>query len=272
VNVDALAAEVDAALDPLRDEPEALYRRREAFYARCGGARRGPGYGRSELAFMRWEIDRGLLNPVAHPTRPGSPYWRGTNLAIARDSELAALARERRVALRDERLARWGEYLAGPSPRRWYRAHTTSLVRAMAAHADDGARESPEERRFINAALFRVLDAEVFVMGGGLGLLGRVLADPRLPAVRVVTSARSLYPRSYPLPRGEAPGRGAWRGVEWFVRRFVEDRSAVDELVRLYLAPLAAEATPAETLGVMFAAGVAVYPCVSSESPRPRMG
>ncbi|MDB4931329.1 MAG: hypothetical protein JWM10_3813 [Myxococcaceae bacterium] len=270
--VDTLAARVDAGLDPLRDDPEGRFRRREEFYARWGGAgpSRGPGYGASELAFMRWEIDRGLLNATSHPTRPGSPYWRATNAAIARDSELAALAREHGVALPGARWARWTEYLARPSPRRWYRAHTTSLVRAMAAHADDGARESPEERRFINAALYRVLDAEVFVMGGGLGLLGRVLADPRLPAVRVATSAAWLYPRVYPLPAGANPGGGTWRRVERFARRFIEDRAAVDELVRLYLAPLAEHTAGVEALRVMFSDGAALYPCVNSENLRSR--
>lgn len=269
--VEALAARVDAALDPLRDDPEGRLRRRESFYARWGGARRGPGYGASELAFMRWEIDRGLLNAPSHPTRPGSPYWRATNAGIARDSEIAALARELGAALPGERWAPWTEYLARPSPRRWYRAHTTSLVRAMAEHADDGARESPEERRFINAALYRVLDAEVLVMGGALGLVGRVLADPRLPGVRLATSAAWLYPRVYPLPAGARPGRGAWRRVEWFARRFVEDRAAIDELVRLYLAPLAAETAETEALRVMFSRGVALYPCASSESLHARM-
>lgn len=47
-------------------------------------------YRRAEIAFMRWQLRRGVL---ASPdsARPGSPWWRAVNLALLRDATEAAL-------------------------------------------------------------------------------------------------------------------------------------------------------------------------------------
>lgn len=263
--------EVTEAMARVADHPEARYARRVAFYRRwgAGNALVPAGYGRSELSFMRWAIDRGLLHPLDHPTRPGSPYWRATNGAIAADSELAAALFAHGAVADEQPLAAWCTFFARPSAERWYRAHTGSLVRAMARHADAGAVESPEEQRFINQALYRLLDAEVMVRGGVGGVLGRVLADPRLPAVRVVVRRPWLYPRGYPLPRavdggGVAAAVGAF---EWLLRAGIENRAIVEEVVRGYLAQLSTEAT-GSALVRGFQRGMPVYKPLA----RPRTG
>ena len=60
-------------VESVRDDPEGRYQLRVAFYKKYGFAKdSGAGYGTSELAFLRWEIERGVLNPVA-AAQPGSP-------------------------------------------------------------------------------------------------------------------------------------------------------------------------------------------------------
>src|SRR5260370_871233 len=76
------------------DDPEARYGLRVRFYEKYGEAiDDGAGYGNSELAFMRWEIDRGVLEPLDAP-RPGSRWWRNVNASLLFDAELAALIYE----------------------------------------------------------------------------------------------------------------------------------------------------------------------------------
>ncbi len=263
---DALRArcerEVEAAMARVADDPEARYARRVAFYRRwgAGNALVPTGFGRSELAFMRWAIDRGLLHPLGHPTRPGSPYWRATNGAILADSELAAALFTRGVVAREEPLAAWCAYFERPSAEAWYRAHTGSLVRAMARHSDAGAVESAWEQRFINIALLRLLDAEVMVRGGVWGDLGRLLADPRLPGVRVVVARPWLYPREYPLTRPVTEGGVAWavRALEQALRSGIENPAVAEEVVRGYLAHLTSE-TAGSALRRAFIRGEPVY-------------
>jgi hypothetical protein len=42
-------------------------------------------YRRAALAFMGWQLRRGLLNPPDHD-RPGSPWWRAVNERLLRDT------------------------------------------------------------------------------------------------------------------------------------------------------------------------------------------
>ncbi len=194
-----------ARVKMVREAPEGRLRLREAFYAQHGPGP-GAGQGRSELDFIRWQIDRGLLAPLAEG---GSPYWRATQEIVSRDAELASLAHRHGAVPLSPGGRAWLRWIERPSAESWYRAHNLSLVHGMRASVD-AAREEPElERIFINRALHRVLRAEVLARGGarfGLGWLARRLADPRGPTVRWVTSARWLYPRRYPL-RGSLPRR-----------------------------------------------------------------
>src|SRR5918996_6318432 len=85
-----IAALARRAVAAVRDDPEGRYRLVESFY----DAHPVPGpdwYGRSELDFMRWEIERGLLNSPQDRSRPGSPWWRAVNEAIIRDALEAGL-------------------------------------------------------------------------------------------------------------------------------------------------------------------------------------
>jgi hypothetical protein len=260
----------------VQDEPEARYRLRQAFYRKYGfgASRASAGYGASELAFMRWEIERGLFEPLDHPERPGSPYWRAANAALCYYSELAALVHE--TGISQARVGRevcaWLDYFARPSPGTWYRAHTCSLIRGSIDHRAEARQEPVAEQRFINEALYRLIHAEAMVRGAVLGKLGRVAADPRLPAVHVVVQMESLYPRHYPLQPGETAGIAtAWphlpgtlnRSAERILIRALYRRSIVSALIQLYLYPLVSGALDRAELERRVWGGEPIYPEVT---------
>src|SRR6188472_4270602 len=70
----------------VRDDPEGRMELLRSSYAPLPGAaplhRRYP---RAALAFMGWQLRRGLLNPLEHD-RPGSPWWRALNERLLRDT------------------------------------------------------------------------------------------------------------------------------------------------------------------------------------------
>ena len=47
-------------------------------------------YRRAAVAFMRWQLRRGVLEPLAS-SRPGSPWWRALNEGLIRDSHALVL-------------------------------------------------------------------------------------------------------------------------------------------------------------------------------------
>src|SRR5215472_6591388 len=89
-----LASQAFRIVDAAKNDPEARYDLRKRFYDKYGFAIDGSaGYGNSELAFMRWEVERGVLEPLDAP-KPGSPWWREINSSLLFDAELATLIYE----------------------------------------------------------------------------------------------------------------------------------------------------------------------------------
>lgn len=271
-DLDAMARDRIARAE---DDPEARYRLRQAFYRDYGfgASLASAGYGASELAFMRWEIERGLLNPLDHPDRPGSPYWRAANATLCYHAELAALVHEAgmdHVQVSREVRA-WLDYFARPSSRTWYRAHTCSLIRGTIDHRAEARLEPVEEQLFINEALYRLIYAEAMVRGAVLGNLGRLAADPRLPAVHLIVQMGSLYPRHYPLQPGEMAGISTYwphfagtlnRSAERILIRALYRRSVVSTLIQIYLYPLVAGVLNRRELEQRVREGVPIYPDV----------
>src|SRR5262245_34355554 len=105
------------------DDPEGRYLLRVRFYEKYGFSELtdlgGAGYGNSELAFLRWEIDRGVLQPLPS----GSKWWRAVNSMLCFDAELASLIHEdgRRVKA-PPGAQRWLDYIDKPGERTWYQA------------------------------------------------------------------------------------------------------------------------------------------------------
>jgi hypothetical protein len=204
-SLDALAAIARRDVDALSNDPEARYAMRAAFYRRWGKSGDGDvGIGRSELDFMRWEITRGVLDASS-----GSAWWRRVNARLIYDARLAELIVDRAPSLDPGTPAarRWLEFMrstdAASWARLWYRAHDASIVSGYLDAIDEARAEPSSERFFVNVVLYRLLYAEALVEGVALGLLGRVLADPRMPSVEALLDLPGYYPAHYPMTNDE---------------------------------------------------------------------
>jgi hypothetical protein len=239
------------------DDPEARYELRVRFYEKYGFMPEGAGYGNSELAFMRWEIGRGVLAPAPK----GSRWWRDVNASLLFDAELAALIHETSDC-RDAPLGtrRWLNYLARPSSANWYLAHNGSIVDGYLAQAIAARDESSAEQTFMNIVLYRVLYAEAMVKGSTfLGVLGRILADPMLPAVDVITHLADFYPRDYPLTQEDALAiEGRAPGFFDDTVRLFDDLIILRHVTALY--DHAATMLEVPTLRELLREGRAIYP------------
>ena len=200
----ALAA-AEARVAAVRDDPAA----RVALIARLfegptGRAPRHVPFRRAALSFMRWQTQRGVLDPLdASP--PGSVWWRAMNERLLRDGcEAVELLGGSAGEPSSQAVRLWLEFSADPTGRNWYRAHNASIVGGYLEHRELADAESAPERFFMNVALVRVLYAHALVGAphlalGPLAPLGRVLGDPRLGMAGVFLSLRRVLPNRYPL-------------------------------------------------------------------------
>lgn len=171
-------------------------------------------YRRAALAFMRWELRRGVLNP-ADAAAPGSPWWRAVNDRLLRDS---AEARAHVLGLggpiSSSSVTDSVTFIRQPSVRTWYRAHNAIVVRAYLDNRELAEGESRVERFFINLVLVRVLFAHALVAAprlalGWLAPLGPRLGDPRLAVTGIFLQLSRVLPDRYPLRED----------LEWYVGR-----------------------------------------------------
>ena len=159
---------------------------------------------RAALAFMGWQLRRGLLNPLDHE-RPGSPWWRAVNERLLRDT---CEARSRLLGhpgpASSPSVDPSIRFARQPSPRTWYLAHNVTIVRAYLDHRELAEQENRVERFFINLILVRVLYAHALVAAPRLALawlapVGRWLGDPRLDLTGMFLSVSRVLPHRYPL-------------------------------------------------------------------------
>ena len=202
-----LEALAHAQVDAVSNDPEGRRQLRVSFYEKFGfgipGTCFANGYGDSELAFLDWEIRRGVLNPVTSAAGSGSPWWRFVNGSFLYTSQLARLVWEAQLQNPpvDDEVQFWLDYIARPSPESWYCAHNASII---AGYLDPEARalarlEIPAEQLFMNEVLYRLLYAEGLAIGWAMGEIGEIAADPRLFAVWLITQMTAVYPANYPL-------------------------------------------------------------------------
>jgi hypothetical protein len=194
----------EAQVAAVHDDPAArLALMARLFKGPTGRAPRHLPFRRAALSFMRWQAQRGVLNPLdASP--PGSVWWRAMNARLLRDG-CEAVGRLGRWAGEpsSQAVRLWLEFSARPTGRNWYRAHNASIVGGYLEHRDLAEAESAAERFFMNVALARVLYAHALVEAprlalGRLAPLGR-LGDPRLGMAGVFLSLRRVLPNRYPL-------------------------------------------------------------------------
>jgi len=161
-------------------------------------------YRQAASAFMRWQLRRGLLNPI-DAARPGSPWWRAINERLLYDgSEARALAFGHAGPPSSPAVAAWLEFIRRPNATRWYRAHNMSVVGGYLENEHLATREGRIERFFINLVLVRVLYTHAMVAAprlalGWLAPAGRLLGDPRLGMTAVFLSLSRVLPDRYPL-------------------------------------------------------------------------
>jgi hypothetical protein len=203
---DALAW-AEAQVAAARDSPEARFALVDrTYHGPTGRAPRHLPFRRAALSFMRWQAQRGLLNPL-QASPPGSVWWRAVNEHLLRDGcEAVALVGGRSGEPSSQTVRLWLEFVANPTGSNWYRAHNASVVAAYLEHQTLAEAESAPERFFMNVALVRVLFAHTLVAAPRLALgrfapLSRVLGDPRLGMASVFLSLRRVLPNRYPLAR-----------------------------------------------------------------------
>lgn len=191
----------------VRDDPAArLALLASSYRGPAGRAARHLPFRRAAMSFMRWQADRGVLDPLdASP--PGSAWWRAVNERLLRDG-CEAMARSGGLGGEPSSptIARWMSFIASPTAGSWYRAHNASIVAAYLEHGDLARRESMPERFFLNVVLVRVLYAHALVSAPRLALgrfapLGSILGDPRLGMAGAFLSLRRVLPHRYPLDR-----------------------------------------------------------------------
>ncbi len=226
----------EAQVAAVRDDPAArLALLARTYHGPTGRAPRHLPFRRAALSFMRWQVERGLLNPLdASP--PGSRWWRAVNERLLRDGcESVALSGRLAGEPSSQAVRLWLQFIASPRGRNWYRAHNASIVGAYLEHQGLAEAESSAERFFMNVALGRVLYAHALNAAPGLALgrcalLGRLLGDPRLGMAGAFLSLGRVLPDRYPL----AQDVQRYIAVEHGLGRMLDYAVIVPRLQRLY--------------------------------------
>lgn len=196
-----------AQVATVRDDPAArVALMGRLFRGPTGRAPRHLPFRRAALSFMRWQAQRGVLNPL-EASPPGSVWWRAMNERLLRDGcEAVGLLGGLAGEPSSPAVRLWLGFSARPTGCNWYRAHNASIVGGYLEHRDLAEAEGAPERFFMNVALVRVLYAHALVGAprlalGRLAPVGRVLGDPRLGMAGVFLSLRRVLPNRYPLAR-----------------------------------------------------------------------
>jgi hypothetical protein len=226
----------EAQVAAVRDDPKArLGLMARLFRGPTGRAPRHLPFRRAALSFMRWQAQRGVLNPLdASP--PGSVWWRATNARLLQDGcEAIALLGGMAGDPSSQAVRLWLEFSAKPTGRNWYRAHNASIVGGYVEHRELAEAESAPERFFMNVALARVLYAHALngaprLALGRCALFGRLLGDPRLGMAGAFLSLGRVLPDRYPLEQDLR----RYISVEHRLGRMLDYAVIVPRLQRVY--------------------------------------
>jgi hypothetical protein len=99
----------------VRDDPARRVELASTFYDDREGRASIRAYRRAELAFMRWQVSRGVLAPPGSQ-RPGSRWWRSVNEGLLRDAwEADRLLAGRPGSASRPAVSRGADFLRRPS-------------------------------------------------------------------------------------------------------------------------------------------------------------
>jgi hypothetical protein len=194
-----------AEVAAVRDDPAGRLRLLQAMYDDPLGrdAVRLP-FRRAAVAFMRWQLRRGLLNPVTSET-PGSPWWRAVNERLLLDTCEARMIFSGALEEPSSASVQAGvEFARRPTAQSWYRAHNMTIVSAYVEHTTLADGENRDERFVLNVVLLRLLYAHALVAAprlalGWLSPVAPLLGDPRLGMTGIFLSLSRVLPDRYPL-------------------------------------------------------------------------
>lgn len=194
-------------VDAVRDDPaQRLALLERTYHGPTGQAPHHLPFRRAAVAFIRWQLARGVLAPP-HATPAGSPWWQAVNARLLRDGcEAVGRSGGRGGAPSSPAIPLWMAFVADPRGPTWYRAHNATIVSAYLEHCDLAEQENAAERFFLNVVLLRVLYAHALVAAPRLALgplagIGPALGDPRLAMTGVFLSLSRVVPDRYPLKR-----------------------------------------------------------------------
>jgi hypothetical protein len=220
----------------VRDDPPARIALVErTYHGPFGEAPRHLPYRRAAMSFMRWQLRRGVLEPLS-AQRPGSPWWRAVNERLLRDGcEAVGLSGDLAGPPSSRTVDYWMSFADYPTARAWYRAHNASVVAAYLEHRDLAEAENAAERFFMNVVLCRVLYAHALVAAprislGWLRPLAPVLGDPRLGMTGIFLQLSRVLPDEYPL----TDEVGSYLSDELSFGRLLDYGVIVPRLRRLY--------------------------------------
>lgn len=237
----------------LINDPQARYRIRKEFYKKYGQDTHilsqlwrlllkwitgNEGLGRSELDFMKWEIRRGVLNPLDHPKIKGSRWWRDVNLEFIIISQTAADIHEGMLHDYpiDNEIQMWLDYFKQRTGKAWYRAHNATIIKAYFKCREQAHEESKYEQVFMNEVLYRLLFAQAMEEDDSifkeLGVLG---SNPMTPAVDIMVKIPSFYPESYPLTHEEIKfimHKG--HGIQGIIEKAFDEYLILEHIESLY--------------------------------------
>lgn len=204
---DQLVQQTKTLCHSIADYPEKRLQVRKAFYQTFGFKDKdGLSFGDSEIAFLEWEIKRGVLNPLNDAQQPGSNWWRNVNLKFIFHSELAGAMHQAKVTNPDAPIPvlAWLDFIQSPSPENWYKAHNTTILAGFNEYIADGVAENNIEQIFLNITLYRLMFAQALVEDATIfGDIGEWSADPRYFSVKLITSLPDFYPTHYPLTEAD---------------------------------------------------------------------